>query len=402
MKSLFSLFLLILAFVLPACNGDRAVAQDEKLKAARAGYESLLAMFPENTQGKGLDNYLEVVDHQPMTYGLVLSAEAIRYKVKPTAEGYRRMHNALKWLTENRDLHQDWQPGWGLPQPWDAFSDGTTNGPNQPYTITTAIVLNGMLDALSVPDFGSRSERAATKELIRRVVLRWCHELWETGFGGGYFRYSPCECDSAFAVNSPSMFLGSMARFLHEQGDGLSVEDRKLIQSRCDDLARAIANTVQMRNGAPFWLYIPMPNRYNRKSPNDLVHQVYTLWGAETYRDCGGTVKFPWTRREAIESLDRFLVDGYALSLACDENPPSNQKSILWGTGSLLAFYTKWGTQKQADAAFDALIKQHGPLPSLRLNYTTPPNDKRFYARQAAHALWGMAYYCYGRNNLAH
>src|SRR5262249_20269372 len=158
-----------------------------------------------------------------------------------------------------------------------------------------------------------------TQLLMKQVILHWCRDLWQEGFGGGFFWYSPCPCDANFSVNAPSMFLGAMMRFLREQGSALNSEERELIQSRCDNLAKAIVNTVNPPNGAPYWLYIPMPNRYNRKSPNDLVHQVYTLWGIETYRDCGGRVKLPWTRAQAIESVDRFVHDGRVFSLASDE-----------------------------------------------------------------------------------
>lgn len=369
MKSQKLLFILAFAVFTSSCRLVPTHPDSLKLQAAKAGYQNSLALYPEDSQGRGIDQDGAAYKHitpedQPMTYGLVLSAEAIRFKKLPTDEGKGRIHKAAEWLVRNSDLDHDGIPGWGLPQPWDAFADGTTNGPNHPYTITTAIVLNGLLDALSVRDFGTKAERQEAQALIKQVILHWCHDIWQEGFGGGYFWYSPCPCDANFSVNAPAMFLGSMARFLSEQRDILNREERQLIQSRADDLAKAIVNTVELHNGVPYWRYLPLPNRYNRKSPNDLVHQVYILWGIETYSECGGRVELPWARKQAIESVDRFLHEGRVFSLAADEKPNSSQKSILWGTGSMLAFYAKWGNEEQAARAFDALVKEHGPLPS--------------------------------------
>ena len=236
-----------------------------------------------------------------------------------------------------------WHSGWGLPQPWDAFADGSTNGPNQPYTITTAIVLNGLLDALSLPDFGTRSERRETQLLMKQVILHWCRDLWEKGFGGGFFWYSPCPCDANFSVNAPAMFLGSMARFLREQGTLLEPEERQLIENRADDLAKAIVNTVKFRDGAPYW------RTFQCQTVITVNHRTiscirFTSCGALRFTaNAADVCTLPWTRKQALESVDRFLHDGRVSALANDETPLRKNKSILWSTGAMLAFYARWG-----------------------------------------------------------
>jgi hypothetical protein len=127
--------LFLSALILTGCGTPQNSRDPKERGAARTDYLQLLAQFPEANQGRGLDNFLHVTDDQPMTYGLVLSAESFRYKKEPSKEGLRRIENAAHWLLQNSDLHHDGQPGWGLPQPWDAYADGSTNGPNQPYTI---------------------------------------------------------------------------------------------------------------------------------------------------------------------------------------------------------------------------------------------------------------------------
>ncbi len=121
-------------------------------------YQQLLALYPEDHQGLGIENWTSGTEEQPMTYGLILSAEAARYRRTGEAEAERRVSKAMAWLLDNHDLDLDGKPGWGLPQPWDAFQDGSTNPVNQPYTITTAIVRN----SISTRTSGSIRKRRAS------------------------------------------------------------------------------------------------------------------------------------------------------------------------------------------------------------------------------------------------
>ena len=255
-------------------------------------YQILLTSFPEDHQGYGLDRYKLATTDQPMSYGLILSAEAIRAKNEKTAkdspsykECRRRLKKAAAWLLENSDLDHDGKLGWGLPQSWDAWGDGTENPCHQPYTITTAIVLDGLLDALAVPELFDEDQRAKIQRVVREVAIRWCREVWSDGYNGGYFWYSPNKSDDIFGINAPAMFLGSLVRLLDEQGDSLSAQQRELVRSRVHALAQSIVTTVKLRDGEPFWRYAPLPNPAGNDRPNDLVHHIYILMGIEQYRD---------------------------------------------------------------------------------------------------------------------
>lgn len=374
-------------------------------------YMQLLALYPEEHQGLGIENWTPGIEEQPMTYGLILSAEAARYRRTGQDEPERRIRKALAWLLDNRDLDRDGKPGWGLPQPWDAFQDGSTNPVNQPYTITTAIVLNGMLDALRLPIW-SRGQRDEIRKLAAQVAVRWCREMWSQGFKGGYFWYSPSRADDIFAVNSPSMFMGSLARLLHEQADAFA-EERQLVQSRADDQARAVVATVQLREGLPFWDYMPAPNKFNRHTPNDLVHHVYTLWGIEQYRDNGGKIALPWTREQARQSLDTFWSGGQIREYPQDvtytgpQAVMQSRPAILWSTGMLLAAYAQWNDRDDAGRTLAAIQRNYGPWPELRLRpasavsrarptTTQPAKESLFYPRHGAHVLWGGSLYAFG------
>jgi hypothetical protein len=385
----------------PGARHQRPEEVDRIRKAAAQSYEQLLAKYPEDSQGLGSDSHFPTAEHQPMTYGLVLSSEALRFGQTGSDESRRRAGKAMQWLLDNSDMDGDGKPGWGLPQAWDAFQDGTTNPKNHPYTITTALVLNGMLDALAQTSLWSALERERIRKLAAQVVLRWCREAWSEGYGGGFFWYSPSPDDELFAVNSPSMFLGSIMRLLREQPEGLSVEERRLILARADDQARSIVATVELRKGMPFWNYMPLPNFRDSQQPNDLVHHVYTLWGIETYRECGGQVPLPWTRADVQRSLDCFWADGRIrhfpqdVEYSQDQAALKERPAVLWSAGALLVAYARWGHPNEAATALAAIDRDYGPVPHLRLTPAPAEPSSKFYPRQASHVLWGLALQAY-------
>lgn len=404
----YALLLISVALSSDCANSRNSGAKDSTRRAAKirrldpsqlAAYTQLIAMYPEEDQGLGKEKVFPTIEEQPMTYGLILSAESLHFHATHDEGSRQRIRKSVRWLLDNQDLDRDGKPGWGLPQAWDAFSDGTLDPTNQPYTITTAIVLNGLMDSLALNDFWSHAERKEIETVMANVAVRWCKEIWSKGYGGGYFWYSPSPVDDIFAVNSPSMFTGSLARLLHEHSDAFNRIDRALVQSRADDMARAIVATVELRRGLPFWDYRP---NYKPRQPNDLLHHIYTLWGIETYRDCGGRIKLPWTRAQAIASLDEFWKNGRIMeypqdvTYTGDQEKYNNTHSSLWGAGSLTAAYAKWGKREKARQALEAIARDYGPWPVLQLRAEAGKKSKDFYPRDAAHVLWGQAVYEFG------
>jgi hypothetical protein len=387
---------LTLWFMLLAQAAPKAApAHHAALACAPREYEQLLALFPEDRQAYGKDAFRGYTGDQPMTLGLVVSAEAIHYSHLPNDESRRRVRAGVRWLLDHCDLDHDGAPGWGLPQPWDAWSDGTENPPNHPYTITTSIVMNGLLDSLRAGDLWSSAEKTEIHNVLVRVSRRWCRELWSEGFGGGYFWYSPRVTDNTFGVNAASMFLGSLTRLLAEQGEALTDKDRKLFTARRDAQAKAVVSTAELRDGAPYWKYAPLPNRYNKVTPNDLLHHVYTLWGIESYRDVQGPVAIPWTRAEAVKSVDQFWHAGAPAEFSQDSGPLAKQPARLWSAGMMLAFYARWGNEKQTKDCFRSIHDRYGSWPRIKLHSAAENADASFYPRQAAHVLYGLSLECY-------
>lgn len=362
-------------------------------------YELILSRFSNDYAGK--EPFIEGVYPQPMTYALILMAETLRFRSFPTEEGRQRIRTATRWLIDNADLDGDGLVGWGLPQACDAFADGSTNPKNHPYTITTALVLLSLMDALSIPSLWDEREQMEIRYLMRKVALRWVQDVW-TGDGSlGFFWYSPSQSDRYFVPNASAMFVGAMARMLSEYGSVLNPDEYELIHDRMDQAARGIISQIQWRNGAPFWPYIGLPNILNKEEPNDLVHHVYILWGMELYRSYGGSVGLPWSIDQAIQSLDRFWRDGILYDYPQDVvytgefEPFQNRPAILWGAGSILAFYGRWGTSDQAWKTYAYIREAYGPPPRLVVWPSWFSGDEAFYPRYAAHVLWGLANYLF-------
>lgn len=363
-------------------------------------YLYLLSKFPESSQGSGLEPfYFSGISDQPMTYGLVLSAETLHYRYYPNDESYRRIRKSVSWLLDNIDLDGDGLPGWGLPYEWDAFGDGSVNGANQPYTITTAIVLMGLLDALSISSLWTNSEAESIRHAVIETGIRWCKEVYTETESGGFFWYSPNPFDGHFVPNVSAMFIGALTRLIYEQRKYLNIKDLQLIEGRIENAVKGIIQKSIPRNGLPFWSYIALPNPFNQNEPNDLVHHAYILFGMEIYRSLGQKVDLPWTREQAIQSLNCFIKNGLIYDFPQDVVYVGGQESytirpaILWGVGMMLAFYAKYGDISRAEMVLDIIKTQYGLFPDIRLWPGYYSKDKNFYPRFAAHVLLGLAYF---------
>ena len=76
----------------------------------------------------------------------------------------------------------------------------------------------------------------------------------------------------------------------------------------------------------------------------------------------------------------------------------NNRPAILWGVGMMLAFYARWdNTPLRAQRTFDAIQRDYGPFPKLRLWPESFSKDSVFYARYAAHVLFGLAILSFGK-----
>jgi len=391
----------LIALIIVAQTGCSWLSKTRPAKSITSGefeneYALLLSRFSKDDPGKGHDRYFEGIEHQPMAYGLIISAEASRFGHSPGEESCQYIRNAVHWLLDNRDLDDDQFPGWGLPDAWDAFGDGTINPKNHPYTITTAICLLALLDALRLP-LWDRAERRDIIAAVGNVSLKWCRKAWTDIAGGGFFWFSPNSWDAFFAPNVSAMFLGSLSRALSEQKRAFSKKEYLFIKDRVDRAAAAIVSAAIWRQGAPFWNYIVRPGSGPRDDPNDLIHHVYILWGMELYRSSSGKVNLPWSSERALRSLDRFWKDDKVYDFPQDVaytgiySDFNKNQARLWGIGSALAFYAKFDDREKAKKIVRLIAQDYGPFPNLHLLPEAFSKDENFYTRDAAHILWGLA-----------
>lgn len=375
---------LLVLIVATGCNAGQS--------AWLTDYNSLLAEFQRDNQGLGLEPAFSECEmtHQPMTYGLIISAESLHYLAHPTKESEYQIKSGLRWLLDNADLNRDGYPGWGLPQAWDAFSDGTVNPENHPYTITTAIVLQALTDALSIPSLWTEMETKEIQEVIKDTSLYWCQNVWTGKGDNGFFWYSISSSDAYFCPNVSAMILGTLSRIVSEQKEIFTDSEVHFIQDRVDKAAKGLVLAMDWHSEAPFWTYISVPNDLNINRPNDILHHTYILWGMELYRSTGGRIELPWSTSQAIESLNCFWKNKAIYEYPQDISTSIDRPARLWGVGMAQAFYTKYSALEKATLCLEVVKDKYG-FPRPRIYPRGFTEDEQFYPRYAAHVLYGMA-----------
>lgn len=362
-------------------------------------YIDLLNKFPIEKQGYSLERGMKEKTEQPMTYALVLSSESLRYKAVKNEESEKRIRNAAKWIIENSDLNKDGNPGWGLPQPFDAFADGTTNPENHPYTITTAIVIESLLDALSIKDFWTEAEKKQIKDLISDVTLYWLKNIYVGGENMGCLGYSQEITDMYYYTpNVSGMFLSGLVRILTEHNEIFDETQKTFVTQRTHSIAKKLTSTVILNDGIPYWHYVVNPDKANSPRPNDPVHHIYILWGIEEYRDHFNEIAIPFSRNDSIASVDSFLrgckiyhFPQNQIYTGADEQF-NERPANLWGVGMVLAFYAKYDGYKKTNNISKIIDNNYGPIPDLTMWSMDFSKDDEFYERYAAHVLFGLAH----------
>lgn len=360
-------------------------------KTIRHNYQSLLNLFPMYSQGRDFLEKDTELSLQPMTYGLLLSGESLSFSKYYSAEDKIRSEKAVSWLLKKFKYQKEkGYRGWGLPQAWDAFGDGSVNPPDHPYSITTAIVLQGLLDYLMVfPDHAFNSE---IEKVLKETVTYWCNNLFfdidgETGF----FSYSPFSGDRYFCPNVSSMVCGVFQRVIHDYGHLFSSKELVKIQGVIDKAVKGIIENVIYLDGLPFWQYVVYENKESNTRTNaNEVHHGLILWGVGEYRRYSGQVNIPWSSEHEILSLDLFWENNGLKNVHILQQNKLPAK--LWGVGMAMAVYSRQGNIKSATRCLDLLIKNYG-LPNMSiypLNYTKRrglPNS-----RHNSYVLFGIGH----------
>lgn len=297
-----------------------------------------------------------------MAYALVASAEAKRYLRTRDSRSLSVAISGADWLARNKDLDGDGLVGWGLSFAWDAFADGSTNPPDWPYTITTALGIQALLDV---------HELTHELELVR-VAIEAATAFIDNAFtragSEAWFHYSPAVQDHYSVYNVSAMMLGQLQRLARHEPSFAHVADL---------IATHLLNAMQNDDeGRAYWMY-SAPGTPSDDRENDLVHAAYIIQGLSDYEQYGGELTVD--SATLYESLKAFLLADGGVS----EMPYGDVAARDWGVGA--ALFTAALIEERA--SLDSSISREILLAALEYD----PPEEAFYPRQAAHVLLGLA-----------
>jgi hypothetical protein len=357
-------------------------------------------MFPERASGVGREYVFEGLLDQPTTHALVLSSEAMRYAVAPNKESRRRVLHDAVWLLRHQDDDHDGGPGWGFPFPWDAFADGTQNPANQAYAVDTAFAMQGLQDALEFAPSVVAPFRLEVEGLLIRTADYWCSRAWSSTKSGGFFWYSANSNDAIFVPNSSAILAGMVARLARGSHGGEAHSHERWRTCAEDAIRQLVASARPGPRGSVEWPY----QERAPAVPNDLTHQIYTLWGVELVRDLLQSPVIPWSRGSVASQSRLYTEDSVVRAYPRETSFPDRFRRLgtrgadLWGVGMLVAWEARYGSRKEAKRLWTILDVGYGPTPHLRSLPHGLPQSRGFIARHAVHALYGLAWLEYGRN----
>jgi hypothetical protein len=117
-------------------------------------------------------------------------------------------------------------PGFGLPDAWDAFSDGSTNPAFTGYTWQSGMVALGVAKVARVLVDLDHPEATATRDYAATLIARWDAHYTEVT-DGGYWWYSTQPSD-AIAVHNTSALVAMASQVVVDAGGDPALGDRPL------------------------------------------------------------------------------------------------------------------------------------------------------------------------------
>ncbi|MHC1783125.1 MAG: hypothetical protein AB9891_10295 [Anaerolineaceae bacterium] len=201
-------------------------------------------------------------------------------------------------------LDKDGQIGWGLPVEWDAYGDGTINPANTVYTISTAIVINALLDWVEIdPD--------APVDQINSAIARSLKPYIEDNKKNPerLLPYSLSPFDESFHTYNPAAYLaGQMQRF------SLQITDptlRKDLRVTSDNIISILVQSRQIdETGGWYWFYS------TDEGFNSIAHAGYIADGIRNYIKYGGALTDQLDWPAVYKHFEHFFMeDGYSVSL---------------------------------------------------------------------------------------
>jgi hypothetical protein len=347
---------------------------------ANAVYFEILNLLDKDYPGRGVDVFDVEIRDRPMAYGILLSAESNRYRCTGDIKALNFMRKCGNWLLENADLNNNGIYGYGLADPWDAFSDGYINPAHHEYTITTALAVSGLIDWYQLePD---EKNKALIYHIVENCLRPYFDDAWDSPLG--IPSYSLNENDKKYDVyNSAAMLAGQLQRFSQITAE----EDiRNLSSRKADKIIRIfLENVLADKSGNYYWNH-----SVQKEKPNDLVHASYIIEGIRDYLTHNGGVK---TNFQKISDHIQMFKSGRVWYEHIDKSYHNQKKNArLWALGMLI--YTL-ARDKKFDLIEKTLLKQLASYRKRDGRFKLKLNDERTLIRHEAHLLLGLSYYLF-------
>lgn len=255
--------------------------------------------------------------HYPMAHALIISSESNRYLYTHNRTALEQVIQNTDWLVENKDINKNGIVGWGLPFAWDAFGDGSKNPSHTEYIITTALSVQGLLDAIDTIDksniitkFIYRNKRNLYLKVAQAAIDSFIENKFYTENPEGtiFFWCSSQKSDAKFVTNCHSMFIGVFQRI-----STYSIEEKKKIyQDLADKGVKYLLKAKKEKNSGWYWIYYP-----ESKNPreDDGVHAAYTADGLLMYKKCNGRLSPEIDEQKILNGLKLYIKDDKVLEM---------------------------------------------------------------------------------------
>lgn len=275
--------------------GNRASVEQERPMDQLVGI--LYGRFDQRQPGFGITDYPGHTEaHVPKSYAKILLAELERNRNGMRPDLPNLGPAAGRWLLDNADLDNDGVVGWGVPIAWDAYGDGSENPADTTYTISTAIVVDALLDWME------QDPRSPGSEILSMVeaALRPFSDP-EMRSPSGLAPYSFVSSDMQYDTFNPAAYLaGQLQRFSRitkDAGlaDGLRVAADATVQ------ALIAHRKVNPKTGSWYWHY-----SVQEDVTNDLPHASYIVHGLSEYARFGGAFADELDIEAAVDHLNEF------------------------------------------------------------------------------------------------
>ncbi|MGE0516308.1 MAG: hypothetical protein AB7E81_03530 [Hyphomicrobiaceae bacterium] len=267
-------------------------------------YNELRTSFDPRRPGRGIADYPgNMIADVPKAYAMILKAELL---FKGDQVGPSLIEPAGSFLISHADERHDGFPGWGVPIAWDAYGDGSINPAHTKYAISTAIVVDALLDWI---DVDPKSPREKILALVRASLERYLDARVLSP--SGLLPYSLEMVDRPYDTFNPAAYLaGIMQRYSHIEPES---EMRNKLREIADmTIGTHLAHKQVRPDGNWYWHY-----SINEKVPNDLAHATYIIHGLKLYAKYNGKL----TGSLDLAAIERHLVDFV---------DPSSNRILAW------------------------------------------------------------------------